>query len=217
MAGRAFTVVLLFWMGTIFNNGRPLPFSVLQQTVIFDLSGPALFTTPSFRIFMNEQEFLLAIQQEAQASGINPLLLMAGIEGLYTLREVPAQELNFQLLDSLILTIFALRIGDSFDRIARENLESPHLQARVTAEWELAELSASEIAATGDAYLQSFAQMLGGKTPVRRYHRKALEVAAIEIQKAQRLFVNNSIGAIVFEVCRGRLKENLHLAALFGR
>ena len=71
---------------------------------------------------MNEQEFLKAIQQQAEASGINPLLLMSGIEGLYTFREVRAEELNFALLDSLILTVFALRVGDTFDQIVRENL-----------------------------------------------------------------------------------------------
>lgn len=166
---------------------------------------------------MNEPEFLQAIQQEAQNSGLNPLLLLSGIEGLYTFREVPAQQLNFPLLDNLILTIFALRIGDSFDEIARRNLESPNLQARITAEWELAELSAAEVGQTGDAYLQSFAQILSGKSPVRRYHRKALEVAAIEIRKAQVHFANNSIGTIIFVLCQGRLKNNLHLAALFAR
>ncbi|SHF47624.1 hypothetical protein SAMN05444008_108154 [Cnuella takakiae] len=166
---------------------------------------------------MNEQEFLQAIQQEAQAAGINPLLLVAGIEGLYTFREVPAQELNFQLLDSLILTIFALRVGDTFDTIARQNMEASNLETRVKAEWELTEMDPAEIQKTGDAFLASFAKMVGDSSPVRRYHRKALEVAAMEIKKAQVQFENNSIGAIVFEICRGRLKDNLHLAALFGR
>lgn len=166
---------------------------------------------------MNEQEFLQAIQQEAQGAGINPLLLIAGIEGLYTFRDVPAPELNFQFLDSLILTIFALRIGDTFDGIARQNIESASLETRVKAEWELTEMDAAEIEQTGDAFLASFAKMLGEGSPVRRYHRKALEVAAIEIKKAQLQFENNSIGAIVFEICKGPLKDNLHLAALFGR
>lgn len=166
---------------------------------------------------MNEQEFLQAIQQEAQTAGVNPMLLMSGIEGLYTFRDVPAQELNFQFLDSLILTIFALRIGDAFDTIARQNMESSNLETRVKAEWELAAMDPAEITQTGDAYLASFAQMLGDSVPVRRYHRKALEVAAIEIKKAQLQFENNSIGAIVFEVCQGRLRDNLHLAAIFAR
>ncbi len=166
---------------------------------------------------MNEQEFLKAIQQQAEASGINPLLLMSGIEGLYTFREVRAEELNFALLDSLILTVFALRVGDTFDQIVRENLESENLQTRVKAEWELAELSEADIKASSDPFLQSFATMLGGKSPVRRYHKKALEVAAIEIKKAQLHFENNSIGAIVFELCKGPLKNNLHLAALFAQ
>ncbi len=167
--------------------------------------------------FMNEQEFFQTIQRAAQAAGINPLLLISGIEGLYTFREIPAGELNFPLLDSLILTIFALRVGDTFDEITRENLQSDNLKTRVTAEWELAELSENEIAESGDRYLQSFAQMLGGKSPVRRYHKKALEVAAFEIKKAHLQFVNSSIGAIVFDICKGPLKDNLHLAALFAR
>lgn len=166
---------------------------------------------------MNEQEFLRSVQLEAQAAGINPLLLMAGIEGLYTFREVPADELNFSLLDSLILTVFALRVGDTFDAIARENMESASLETRVKAEWELTEMDAAEIEKSGDTFLQSFAQMVGNSSPVRRYHRKALEVAAIEIRKAQLHFTNNSIGAIVLELCKGPLKDNLHLAALFAR
>lgn len=166
---------------------------------------------------MNEQEFLQTVQQEAHAAGINPLLLLAGIEGLYTFRDVPAAELNFTFLDSLILTIFALRVGDTFDGIARQNIESANLETRVKAEWELTEMDEAEIAATGDTYLQSFARMLGGKAPVRRYHRKALEVAAMEVKKAQLQFANNSIGAIVFDICQGRLKDNMHLVALFAR
>jgi hypothetical protein len=166
---------------------------------------------------MNEQEFLQAIQQEAQGAGINPLLLIAGIEGLYTFRDVPAQELNFQLLDSLILTIFALRVGDSFDGIARQNMVSESLETRVKAEWELTEMDPAEIEKTGDAFLASFAKMVGAGAPVRRYHRKALEVAAIEIKKAQLHFENNSIGAIVFDICQGRLKDNLHLSAIFAK
>ena len=166
---------------------------------------------------MDEHEFLKAVQVQAQASGINPLLLMSGIEGLYTFREVPANALNFELLDNLILTIFALRVGDSFDEIARQNLQSSSLQARVVAEWELAEMDPEEINGSGDAFLQSFAQMLGGKIPVRHYHRKALEVAAVEIRKAQVHFENNSIGAITFALCQGSLKDSLHLAGLFSR
>lgn len=166
---------------------------------------------------MDQQAFIEAVQQEAQVAGINPMLLLSGIEGLYTFREVPVQDLNFALLDGLILTIFALRIGDSFDVIARQNLEAPNLQARIKAEWELAELNADDITKSGDAYLRSFAQMLGQSTPVRRYHQKALEVAAMEINHAHLHFGSNSIGAITFEICKGRLKDSMHLAALFGR
>lgn len=158
-----------------------------------------------------------AVQSQATASGINPLLLMSGIEGLYAFREVPANVLNFDLLDNLILTIFALRIGDTFDEIARKNLESPNLKVRVVAEWELEVLHPEEIQGSGDAFLQSFVQALGNTTPVRRYHRKALEVAALEVRKAQVHFENNSIGAITFALCQGELKDSLHLAALFGR
>lgn len=166
---------------------------------------------------MNEQEFLQAVQQEANASGLNPLLLISGIEGLYTFKDVPVAELNFTFLDSLILTIFALRVGDTFDSIARANMESASLETRVKAEWELTEMDAEEIENTGDTYLQAFARMLGGQSPVRRYHRKALEVAAIEVKKAQLQFEHNSIGAIVFEICQGRLKDNLHMVAIFAR
>lgn len=166
---------------------------------------------------MDQQAFLVAVQQEAQETGIDPMLLLSGIEGLYTFREVPMQELNFSLLDGLILTIFALRIGDNFDAIARQNLEASKEEARIKAEWELAILSPAEIAASGDAYLQSFAQMLGAATPVRRYHQKALEVAALEINSAHLHFNNNSIGFITFEICQGKLKDSLHLASLFSK
>lgn len=166
---------------------------------------------------MNEHQFLSAVQAQAEANDINPLLLISGIEGLYTFRDVPANAINFELLDNLILTIFALRIGDTFDEIARKNLDAEQLQARVVAEWELGELAPEEIAESNDAFLQSFAKMVGSQTPVRRYHRKALDVAALEIRKAQLQFENNSIGAITFGLCQGELKDSLHLAALFSR
>lgn len=174
-------------------------------------------TTDCKFYFMSEQEFLAIVKHKAAETGLNPLLFISGIEGLYSFRNVPAHELNFGMLDSLILTIFALRIGDSFDELSRQNLEAKNLQTRMAAERELELLSEEDVAQINDPFLTSFAQVLQHKLPVRRYHRKALEVAAIEIKKAQLHFANNSIGAIVFALCQSELKGHLHLAAIFSR
>ena len=45
---------------------------------------------------------------------MNPLLLLSGVESLYSFKDVQMNALNFELLDGLILTIFALRVGDQF-------------------------------------------------------------------------------------------------------
>ena len=63
---------------------------------------------------MNEQLFLHNINAKARQLNINPLLLLSGIEGLYTFKDVRLNAINYEFLDSLILTIFALRIGDQF-------------------------------------------------------------------------------------------------------
>ena len=76
---------------------------------------------------MNEQLFLYNIHSKARQLNINPLLLLSGVEGLYTFKDVQLNAINYEFLDSLILTIFALRIGDQFHTLAQENLLSPYL------------------------------------------------------------------------------------------
>ena len=63
-------------------------------------------------------------------------------------------------------------------------------------------------------YLQSFANVLAGKSAIRKYHEKALEVAAMEVRKAQEQFRNPSIGAIVLDICYD-MKGNQDFAFLF--
>lgn len=163
---------------------------------------------------MNEQVFYQVVHTKAKELGINPLLLISGIEGLYTFRNVAVSAINFDFLDSLILTIFALRIGDSFHSIAEENLMSSNDAQRQAAHLELRELSAEEIGNSKDPYLRSFATLLHGKSPVRKYHEKALEVAAHEVNKTQLSFGNGSIGAIVLDICSTDLKQ--HLGSILG-
>ncbi len=165
---------------------------------------------------MNEQQFILTVNQKATLTGINPLLLLSGIEGLYTFKDVPISTINFEFLDSLILTIFALRVGDQFHTLAQQNLMSDNDALRNAAATELAILSEREIAESQNAYLQSFAQILSGKTVIRFYHIKALEVAALEIKKAQLQFGNSSIGTIVFDVCQSEKGGSMNLGAVFG-
>ncbi|MGV3658078.1 MAG: hypothetical protein ACO1NX_08990 [Chitinophagaceae bacterium] len=165
---------------------------------------------------MKEQQFIHTVNEKASLSGINPLLLLSGIEGLYTFKDVPISTINFEFLDSLILTIFALRVGDQFHTLAQQNLLSENDAVRNAAATELAILGEREIAASQNAYLQSFAQILSGKTVIRFYHVKALEVAALEIQKAQQQFGNSSIGTIVFDICQREAGGSLNLGAVFG-
>lgn len=165
---------------------------------------------------MDEQLFLHIIQVKAKELGINPLLLISGIEGVYTFREVQLNEINYEFLDSLILTIFALRIGDSFHSIAEGNLSSNNQELRSAANFELKELSNEEIAQSGNSYLQSFAGILQGKSPIRRYHEKAIEVAALEVKKAQLGFGNSSISSIILHICKTELNHNINFATLFG-
>ena len=164
---------------------------------------------------MNEELFYHTINEKSKEFNVNPLLLLSGIEGLYTFREVQLNSINYEFLDSLILTIFTLRIGDKFHTLAEENLSSRNLSAQTAAGYELSVLSRDEIERSGNAYLRSFAQVLNGRSPVRRYHEKALEVAALEIKRAQMNFGNDSIGIIMLAICKDDEQDNLGLASLF--
>ena len=124
--------------------------------------------------------------------------------------------LNYGLLDSLILTIFALRIGDKFHALAEENLNSQQSEIREAAELELVVLSPQKMESSANQYLRSFAGLVEGKADICAYHLKALEVAALEIKKAQVLFDNVSIGAIVFQICQSEVGGSLNLAAVFS-
>lgn len=164
---------------------------------------------------MNEQLFYQAISERSKELDLNPLLLLSGIEGLYTFKDVQLNAINYDLLDSLILTIFALRIGDQFHNLAEDNLTSQSKTVRMAASAELKEINSQEIADSKNAYLQSFASVLNGKTPIRKYHIKALEVAAYEIKKTQIIFGNDSIGDIMLAICKNDPDDRLGMASLF--
>jgi hypothetical protein len=164
---------------------------------------------------MTEQTFYKAITDKSKQFDMNPLLLLSGIEGLYTFKDVQLNAINYEFLDSLILTIFALRVGDQFHNIAAENLTSTNTNVQLAAILELTEMTPDEIMQSRNPYLQSFAQILGGKSPIRKYHEKALEVAALEIKKAQMLFSNDSIGIIMLAICKDDPEDDLGLASLF--
>jgi len=164
---------------------------------------------------MQEEELIQTITAKAKTVGINPLLLLSGIEGLYSFKEVALNDVNFELLDSLILTIFALRIGDQFHTLAEQNLRSTSATVMQAAALELRLLSPEQIAASSNQYLHAFATLLSGKALVRGYHEKALEVAALEIRKAQQHFKNDSIGHITIYVCKEHLAGEVDLGALF--
>jgi hypothetical protein len=166
---------------------------------------------------MNEQFFLETIHNKAVELNMNPLLLMSGIEGLYTFKEVPLNALNYEFLDSLILTIFALRIGDQFHTIAEQNLTSTNSDVRLSATNELMELSATDIQASANPFLQSFVSLINGKSIVRKYHEKALDVAALEVRKAQEAFGVTSIGTIILHICKTELNDTLNLFSLFNQ
>jgi hypothetical protein len=164
---------------------------------------------------MNEQLFYKAITERSQELNVNPLLLLSGIEGLYTFRDVKLNAINYDLLDSLILTIFALRIGDQFHSIAEENLASESITVRMAASEELREMDKNEIAHSKNQYLQSFVSVLNDKSPVRKYHEKALEVAAYEIKKAQMIFGNDIIGIIILAICKDDPADRLGVQSFF--
>ena len=165
---------------------------------------------------MNENLFYQSVNNKARENNINPILLLAGIEGLYTFKETPLNQINYDFLDSLIITIFTLRIGDQFHALAEENLKNTNTNIQLAAIEELTELTPSIIELSGNTYLQSFAQVVNGRTPIRKYHIKALEAAAIEVSKAQEHFLEKSIGAIVLEICRNDVGGKLDLTAVFG-
>lgn len=164
---------------------------------------------------MQSQEFLRSIQDESTRLGLNPLLLLSGIEGIYSFRHLPPREIQFQLLDSLILTLLALRIGDGFHLLAEQNLKSGDPEMQLAAIEELTEIPAPAIEGSGNDYLKSFAAVLNGKAPVRRYHVKALEVAALEINGAHTRFGSQSIGRIMLHLCQHELKESLRASGIF--
>ncbi len=164
---------------------------------------------------MNEQLFYRTLTEKARSCNMNPLLLLSGIEGLYTFKDVQLNAINYEFLDSLILTIFALRVGDQFHTIAQDNLSSENMKIKLNAINELREMTAEEISGSDNQYLRSFASILQGKSPVRYYHQKALEVAALEIRKAQVLFDQESIGIITLMICKDDPGDHLGLSALF--
>jgi hypothetical protein len=180
----------------------------------FAFSFMAQKSDPNFKL-MNEALFIKAVNERSKAVNMNPLLLLSGIEGLYTFKDIQLSAINYEFLDSLILTIFALRIGDQFHSIAEENLSSSNALTKQSAIIELSEMSSEDIDRSENKYLQSFAKILGGKSPVRKYHEKALEVAALEIKKSQLIFGSESIGIIILSICKDDPEDNLGLANLF--
>lgn len=166
---------------------------------------------------MDEQLFYQAVTYKAQETGINPLLLLSGIEGLFTFRDVQLSALNYEILDNLILTIFALRIGDQFHTLAEQQLAGTDASVIQSAAAELRILTPDDIAGSSNPYIHSFAKVLGGKSPIRRYHEKALEVAALEISKAVEQFDNASIGTIVMDICKSDETGSLNLGAIFSQ
>jgi hypothetical protein len=164
---------------------------------------------------MNNDAFLEAINKKAGELHINPVLLLSGIEGLFTFKDIPLNTINYEFLDSLILTIFALRIGDRFHEHAQENLLSNSGSVRDAAATELKLISADEIAASGNPWLISFARIINGKSPIRNYHIKALEAAALEINNVQLLYKAESITTIMIWLCNEH-REELHLGSLFS-
>ncbi|TCJ12026.1 hypothetical protein EPD60_15835 [Flaviaesturariibacter flavus] len=165
---------------------------------------------------MDEKAFLQLLNDKAQSLGINPFLLLSGLEGLYTFREVPLNEINMEFLDSLVLTLLALRIGDQFHGLAEEQLGHERPQVQEAARRELEIIPDAELEASNDPYLRSFAAVLSGKAPIRRYHIKALEAAAQEVHHVQLRYNNSSIGAIMIEVCKTELSDVLPLGSLFN-
>lgn len=165
---------------------------------------------------MDGHHFYQTVSVKAKEYNMSPLLLVSGIEGLYSFKDVPLDTINYSFLDNLILTIFALRIGDSFHTLAEKNLSSSDLELRTAAAMELMELTKEDINDSANIYLQSFAGVINGKSSIRKYHEKALEVAALEVRRAQEQFSVNSIGFIVLAICQ-QMKETVDLSFLFDK
>jgi len=166
--------------------------------------------------FMDEQAFLQLLSERAKTLQINPFLLLSGLEALYTFRDVPMNTLNHEMLDSLVLTLFTLRIGDQFHALAEEQLSKSSPFGQTAAHRELEEIPERELEASNNPYLRSFAGIMQGKAPIRRYHEKALEAAALEVNQVQLRYGNSSIGAIMIDVCRNNLNDVLPLGGLFS-
>ncbi len=164
---------------------------------------------------MDGQEFIELVKTKAEALSINPILLLSAIEGLYTFKDVALTEHAYELLDSLILSVFALRIGDEFHTLAEAQLLSDEPAKMEAAAEELRILKKEDIDAAENHYLHAFARVLAGKSNIRVYHIKALEVAAVEIRKTQLQFGNNSIGSIALDVCQNHLAGSVDLSSLF--
>lgn len=165
---------------------------------------------------MTEQAFLETIYQKSKELKINPFLLLSGIEGLHSFKDVPMSSINYSFLDSLILTIFTLRIGDQFHQLAQERLMSDNVKIRNAAAYELSLLTEQDRLRSTNPYLASFIQVMEGKSPVRTYHVKALEVAALEINQVQLQYHDSSIGSIIITLCKTELQEILNLGQLFS-
>jgi hypothetical protein len=164
---------------------------------------------------MNEQAFLQAISKKAGDLEMNPILLLSGLEGLYTFKDIPLNQINYEFLDSLILTIFALRIGDTFHEKARQNLLNNDERIRESAAYELMVMTPQDIANSRNLYLASFARIINGKSPIRNYHMKALDAAALEINNVQLRFNATSISTII--ICLfNEFKDELNMSSLFG-
>jgi hypothetical protein len=164
---------------------------------------------------MDEKAFLQLLSEKAQTLHINPFLLLSGLEGLYTFREVPLNTINHDFLDSLVLTLFTLRIGDQFHALAEAQLSHERPQVQEAARRELEVIPDAEVEASTDPYLRSFATVMSGKSPIRRYHIKALEAAAQEVHYTQLRYGNSSIGSIMIDVCKNELGDVLPLGSLF--
>lgn len=165
---------------------------------------------------MNEHDFLMVLNEKARRLQVNPFLLLSGLEGLYTFRNTPLNQINYPFLDSLILTIFTLRIGDRFHDIAQQNLANDNSAIRDSAAHELRMMPQAEIEGTKNPYLASFARILNGSSPIRHYHEKALEAAAYDIEETQERFGSDSISTIILGLCKDELSDAIALDALFS-
>jgi hypothetical protein len=140
---------------------------------------------------------------------------MSGLEGLHMFKDVPLNQINYDFLDSLILTILTLRIGDGFHSLAEKSLESESTEKKWAAIQELTELNGADIASSGNLALQSFAKLLNGKSPIRRYHEKALDAATQEIQNTTLAYQNPSISTIILALCQTELKNVIEDSGFF--